>query len=72
LHMSESWLCPSVGNVCRDDAATLWARMRAFRPCGGCTPCKRFLAEDTPKMVMVRRLLGMGSENVDISTKEAL
>lgn len=59
LHMSESWLCPSVGNVCKDDAATLWAAMKAFRPCGGCTPCKRFLTEDTPKMAMARKLLNI-------------
>lgn len=60
IHMSESCLCPSIGcNVNTHTASQIWGAMKLFRPCGGCTPCKRFLVENTPKMVMARKLLGM-------------
>ena len=58
VHMSESWLCPSCGNVNKWDNNMLWLKMRQFRPCGGCLGCKRYLTENTPKMVAARRLLG--------------
>ena len=58
VHMSESWLCPSCGNVNTDTRDMLWLKMRSFRPCGGCIGCKRYLTEDTPKMAAARRLLG--------------
>jgi len=58
VHMSESWLCPSCGNVNTDAKDMLWLKMRKFRPCGGCIGCKRYLTEDTPKMAAARRLLG--------------
>lgn len=60
VHMSESWLCPSIGcNVKTHTSEQIWAAMKAFRPCGGCTPCKRFLSEHTPKIIAARGLLGM-------------
>lgn len=59
VHMSESCLCPSCGNINTDNFDVLWCKMRAFRPCGVCLGCKRFLSEDTPKMVAARNVLGM-------------
>lgn len=59
VHMSESCQCPSCGNVNTDHFDVLWCKMRAFRPCGGCLGCRRFLTEDTPKMVAARKVLGM-------------
>lgn len=61
IHMSESCLCPSCGNVNTDTRDMLWLKMRAFRPCGGCLGCKRYLTDDNPKMVAARRLLGQCS-----------
>lgn len=58
VHMSESWLCPSVGKSVLDPFDEIWAAMRAFRPCGGCLGCKRYLSESTPKMEAARQLLG--------------
>ena len=58
VHMSESCLCPSVGKSVLDPVPEVWEAMRAFRPCGGCLGCKRYLTEQTPKMVAARRLLG--------------
>ena len=60
--LSESWLCPSVGNVNTDPFESIWLKMRQFRPCGGCLGCKRYLTEDTPKMVAARRLLGQSGK----------
>lgn len=60
VHMSESWLCPSHGNVMTDAHEDIWEAMRRFRPCGGCLGCKRYMSENTPKMVAARRLLGQG------------
>lgn len=60
VHMSESWLCPSCGNVCRDDGERLWQGMRKFRPCGKCIGGRRYLSE--PKMAMARQLLGQRRE----------
>lgn len=62
FHASESWLCPSFGNVNRDDAETIFQNLKNGKPCGGCLPCKRYLQEDSPKMVMVRKLLGQQKE----------
>lgn len=64
IHMSESCLCPTIGcNVNKHPATEIWECMKRFRPCGGCTPCKRFLTENTPKMVAARALLGMQKED---------
>jgi hypothetical protein len=61
IHMSESCLCPSVGcNVNTHTQEQIWGAMKLFRPCGGCTPCRRFMEEQTPKMQTARALLGMG------------
>lgn len=60
IHMSESCLCPSIGcNVNIHSYEQIWGAMKIFRPCGGCTPCDRFLVENTPKMKAARQLLGM-------------
>jgi len=57
FHASESWLCQSFGNVNRDSAETLFKNLQKGRPCGGCIPCQRYLTEDSPKMILARRLL---------------
>lgn len=61
VHMSESWLCPNCGNVNSDTVDSIWLKMAAFRPCGGCIGCKRYLTDDNPKMLAARRLLGQCS-----------
>lgn len=63
VHMSESCLCPTCGNVNKDNFDALWIKMRAFRPCGGCLGCRKYLTEDTPKMAMARRILGQCSKS---------
>ena len=62
VHMSESWLCPSCGNVNTDSKEAIWLKMRQFRPCGGCIGCRKYLTENSPKMAMARRLLGQAKK----------
>ena len=62
FHASESWLCQSFGNVNRDSGETLFANLKAGRPCGGCIPCQRYFMDSAPKIVQARKLLGQ--ENV--------
>ena len=58
IHMSESCLCPSIGcNVNTHTNEQIWGAMKLFRPCGGCTPCRRFMEEQTPKMVTHQKCL---------------
>lgn len=58
VHMSESRLCPSVGNVCKDQAEEIFHRMRQFRPCMRCRNSRRLLQND-PKAVTARWIFGM-------------
>lgn len=41
VHMSESWLCPSVGHV-SEGVEAVFRKMQASRPCGGCRLYKNF------------------------------
>lgn len=41
IHMSESWLCPTVAHV-DDGAAVAFCKMKASRPCKGCRLYKNF------------------------------
>lgn len=58
VHMSESHLCPSVGNVSTESYANIYERMRLFKPCMRCKNSQRLL-DDNPKMAMVREILGI-------------
>ena len=70
FHMSESWLCPHYGNVNADTPAQIWEKARAARPCCQCIGGKRYLDDASPKMVLVRRLLGQSKPDEDVSLKE--
>lgn len=57
VHLSESRLCPSVGNVTTDPFADIWARMRRFRPCGQCAGCRRFMESQRPDIARARQMI---------------
>lgn len=57
VHLSESWLCPSVGNVNTQDVQTIWANIKKAEPCGNCAGCRKFLASKDPKIVEARKLI---------------
>lgn len=47
VHISESWLCPSYGNVNTDDFNDIFMRLKEAMPCMGCRNSRKFLASDT-------------------------
>ena len=59
VHMSESRLCPSVGNVNTDSFADIWKRMREFRPCGHCRQYRKFMESQRPDIAAARKLMGL-------------
>lgn len=59
VHMSESRLCPAVGNVNTDSFADIWQRMRTFRPCGQCRQYKKFMESTRPDIAAARALMGV-------------
>ena len=59
VHMSESRLCPSVGNVNTDNFSDIWQRMRAFRPCGHCKQYQKFIDSPRSDIAAARSVLGI-------------
>lgn len=59
VHMSESWLCPSVGNVNKDNFMDIWHSMQSFKPCMKCALAKKMLTEESPKIKAACTLLGL-------------
>lgn len=57
VHLSESHLCPSVGNVMKDSFDEIWQRMRNFKPCGRCLQYKRFMESDEPKIIQAKKII---------------
>ena len=57
VHMSESRLCPNIGNVIYDSFDIIWQNMRKFKPCGRCFLYKRFLESTRPDIVKARQIL---------------
>lgn len=59
VHMSESRLCPNVGNVIYDSFDIIWQNMRKFKPCGKCSLYNKFLESNRPDIIKARRVLGL-------------
>lgn len=57
VHLSESWLCPHVGNVTRDLFDDIWENMLCYKPCGRCKGYKKFSESKDPKIVMARQIM---------------
>ena len=57
VHLSESWLCQSVGNVNTDTFSDIWNNIKAYKPCGGCKGCKKFNESEDPRIVMARNII---------------
>jgi organic radical activating enzyme len=58
IHMSESHLCPSVGNVNTDTALAISAHMSQFKPCMRCKN-SRHIFDVNQKMIQARKILGL-------------
>ena len=61
VHLSESWLCQSVGNVVDDQFADIWQNIVNFTPCRKCKDFQRFMNESTRQsdIAIARIVLGL-------------
>lgn len=59
VHMSESRLCPSVGNVNTDSFDKIYESMKCFKPCGKCYHYKNFIESNSPMVVAARKIIGI-------------
>ena len=57
VHLSESWLCPHVGNVTRDLFDDIWTNILLYQPCGRCRGYKKFSESTDPKIAMARQII---------------
>lgn len=57
VHLSESWLCPSFGNVNSHSPLELFNNLKASKPCCECFLGRKFLASQDAKIVAARKLL---------------
>lgn len=57
VHLSESWLCPHVGNVTMDLFDDIWLNTQLFQPCGRCKGYKKFSESTDPKIVISRQIM---------------
>ena len=58
VHMSESRLCPSMGNVCTDDFSDIWRRMQQFSPCMSCRNSRKLYDNDA-RLAAARAILNI-------------
>lgn len=59
VHMSESQLCPSVGNIIKDTFTDIWQNIRDWTPCGGCKDFIRFRDSDREDLLAAKAMLGI-------------
>lgn len=64
VHMSESMLCPSVGNVNEHLFSDIYENMTNFRPCGGCKDCDKFKNSTRPDLIPAKELLGIKANHI--------
>ncbi len=57
VHLSESWLCPSVGNVNTQNVQDIWENIKRQKPCGICAGYRKFLESKDSKIVEARKLI---------------
>ena len=55
VHMSKSWLCPSVANV-SEGIEAVFAKMRLSRPCKGCRLYKNFSQRHAQEETFLERM----------------
>lgn len=57
VHLSESWLCQSVGNVTKDLFYDIWNNIRLYEPCGRCKGYVKFMDSKDPKIIEARNVI---------------
>ena len=58
LHWAESWLCPAFAHVTEDNA-TIAEKAHTWRPCGLCAGYRKLLANNEPKYLLAKLILGV-------------
>ena len=56
IHLSESWLCPSIGNV---ESFEKFMDIVQFKPCGKCADYQKLLNNKTYNYVQVKKLMNI-------------
>lgn len=59
VHLSESWLCPSFGNVNTDYMLDIFNNLRESKPCCKCLLGQKFLASSDANIISARNLLNL-------------
>lgn len=62
VHLSESWLCPSFGNVNTDMMTTIFSNLQHSKPCCKCKLGRKFLASAEPKIIQAKGIIGIDNE----------
>lgn len=57
VHLSESCLCQSFGNVAEDFHMEIFKNMQSGKPCMGCLNAKQFLESENPKYMAVKAMM---------------
>jgi len=57
VHLSESWLCPNVGNVTKDLFDKIWLNIQLYQPCGKCKGYKKFIESTNPRIMLARKII---------------
>lgn len=63
VHLSESNLCPSFGNVNTDYMLEIFNNLRDSKPCCQCALGKKFLTSTNLKIQVAREFLGFKNPN---------
>lgn len=57
VHMSESCLCPSCGNVLNDSFETIWSKMHSLNPCMRCKVSQNFKSSNSLNAAIAAKIL---------------
>lgn len=58
IHLSESWLCPDIGNVGTFDRFNEIIR---FKPCGKCGDYSKLMSSASPKYAAIKKIMGINA-----------
>lgn len=59
IHLSESWLCPSIGNV---ETFDNFKDIIKAKPCGKCADYQKILDNNSPQYAIVKQMMGINKD----------
>lgn len=63
IHMSESQLCPSMGNIVYESFDDIWSRISKSKPCGACKDFQKFMKSDSRQYLSAKKIFGYWTGN---------